>query len=499
MPKPKRKRCPWCHKLFTHLSRHKCRIHKIVLGITTLNYSGISSRIKYGSIKAIEVRKYVTKTKATTIGPVNKMINLTVFNAAHNGIDHISGLDNLVKLKKLWLQNNRIFSTAGLESLVNLCELNLSDNVISDLSGLEKSKKLSFFILRNNCIKDMQGLANLTGLKQLWLRGNQIENICGLDKLEQLFDLDLSKNRIANISSLENTHALGCLNLAKNKITKIEGLDCLTDLYDLNLSCNRLEKIEGLGNLTKLKNLDLSYNAYLCRMEGLANLRKLEKLKLDGCSFPTSLLTKLGGLDEKGFAKDIAKIVSWRCENPGKKPHRRIKVNPAAAKGRNTIDTASLHQYLLKILRGDGSTGGFEEDGPPSGITETIRRGRWLWVKSRLVYEGATWDQSTDRASGDPYEAQAGHDWIGPSATAPGKVSRPSQLERWALISTNYLREYTDKGCWGNHKGRWVEDLSPDGIATLYIADEQFHDVSPISTTAEQIIDLKRIEETISW
>ena len=116
----------------------------------------------------------------------------------------------------------------------------------------------------------------------------------------------------------------------------------------------------------------------------------------------------------------------------------------------------------------------------------------WLWVKSRVNYRGTSWTPSTDRLKGDRYEAHDWRDWIGLANSAPNVVSQPEELDEWALLSTVYLREYTDTGDWGRHKGRWVSDLQVDGTVTIYVAEGVFHDESPEKMAKIEYLKLKK-------
>ncbi|TET89461.1 MAG: HEAT repeat domain-containing protein [Methanomassiliicoccales archaeon] len=160
------------------------------------------------------------------------------------------------------------------------------------------------------------------------------------------------------------------------------------------------------------------------------------------------------------------------------------------------MDTKALRTELLAQLRAEVDeelNDGFSsaELDYPYGEISAVRIGSWLWVKSRLVYEGATWNPSTDRASGDPISVHGWRDWIGLVESAPAKVSTPDELDSWALFSATYKRTYKDvqvPAPWGSHKGRWVEKLTEDGGVKVLEASGFFRDVEPESTaTVERV------------
>ena len=158
------------------------------------------------------------------------------------------------------------------------------------------------------------------------------------------------------------------------------------------------------------------------------------------------------------------------------------------------IDEAAILEILLKELMdtAEGAYPAMELEEPTGEIT-TKRVGVWIWVKYRASTEGASWNHSTDRLKGDPYEAMAWRDWIGLVNTAPSKVSSPEALDAWALYKTEYLREYTDVGIWGRHSGSWVEDMSKDGEVKVHeVSLRTFHDVEPITNTKVETVKLER-------
>jgi len=133
----------------------------------------------------------------------------------------------------------------------------------------------------------------------------------------------------------------------------------------------------------------------------------------------------------------------------------------------------------------------FTESIPPEGNIDTKQIGPWLLVTVSISYEGTTDGPTTDRAGGDPYSAQVRYDWIGPAASAPHKVTDSEELNAWAVLSTYYVREYTDVGSWGVHEGSWIESLGEDGTVTIREATGRFQDELPESKSTGRTITLK--------
>ena len=167
------------------------------------------------------------------------------------------------------------------------------------------------------------------------------------------------------------------------------------------------------------------------------------------------------------------------------------------------IDTTALKKFLMQQLKTevdddlhDGYT--HTKFKPPTGRTTTKCIGPWLWIKTRLVYKGAKWGPTTDRHSGDPYSAHVQHEWIGLAESVPAKVSRPRELNRWALFATTSGRTYRDiqvPGPWGTHSGGRVKKLTKDGeMKVQVVSSRTFRDVSPESMTKIEHVKLKKIK-----
>ncbi len=163
-------------------------------------------------------------------------------------------------------------------------------------------------------------------------------------------------------------------------------------------------------------------------------------------------------------------------------------------KGLDALENFLMDQLKIEVFNKWGNA--FEEKSPPIGSITIIYCGMWLWIKARIMYRGATWTPSTDRVSGDPEIVHAWRDWIGVNMSVPLKVSRPEDIESWALLSTKNKRVYRDiqsPGPWGHQNGRWVEELLEDGTVTIYIAEGNFHDVSPESKVKVEHIKLQNL------
>ncbi|CAD8156657.1 unnamed protein product [Paramecium octaurelia] len=132
--------------------------------------------------------------------------SLTLINV---GITVIEGLDDLIKLEELNLNENQIVKLTGLKATTNLKALYISHNAIQKLEGLDSLTKLETLWLCDNKIDTIQNLDFLVNLKQLWLAANSISNLrTSLDKLKNLYDLNISGNKICSFKEALNLNRL---------------------------------------------------------------------------------------------------------------------------------------------------------------------------------------------------------------------------------------------------------------------------------------------------
>ena len=87
--------------------------------------------------------------------------------------------------------------------------LDLSGRNIEDLTGLEYLINVTWLTLQDNQVSDISVLANLTSLEELELGSNQMRDISPLSGLTSLTWLDLSHNQISDISPLVDNPGLG--------------------------------------------------------------------------------------------------------------------------------------------------------------------------------------------------------------------------------------------------------------------------------------------------
>ena len=148
----------------------------------------------------------------------------------------------------------------GIQYLVNLYDLRLQNGEISDLSPLAGLTSLTLLHLANNEISDLSPLAGLTSLPLLNLSGNEITDIAPLAGMTGLVTLYIDNNQISDLSPLAPLTNLEFLWAFGNEISDITPLAALTNLQELFIGNNEISDVSPLTNLTNLTSLHLNNN-----------------------------------------------------------------------------------------------------------------------------------------------------------------------------------------------------------------------------------------------
>lgn len=230
-------------------------------------------------------------------GPISddELAGLTQLIAPHHDIVDLSGIESLVNLQIIKLDQNRIRDITPLAGLVQLEELDLGRNMIVDISPLFGLAGLRSLDLSVNRIHDISALAELSALEDLRLNRNLIVDISPLSGLTSLRHLQLWGNRIADLTPLGGATKLETLLLSENNIADIGSLAGLTELRELELAENRIEDIAALSRMVELRRLDLNVNR-ITDISPLAGLTQLQTLRL--CRNPLAGLAPLGAMVE---------------------------------------------------------------------------------------------------------------------------------------------------------------------------------------------------------
>nr|WP_319777196.1 transporter substrate-binding domain-containing protein [uncultured Sphaerochaeta sp.] len=256
--------------------------------------------------------------------------DLTELNCEGLGISDLSGIESLVCLEKLYLQDNDISDITKLGELTRLRNLYLDDNSISDISALEYLVNLEDLYINNNGVSDISVVEKFVNLKRLMADDNDISDIspvgeleylsslriggntginnisvvsslpslvdfamgnCSVSDFSPLYSLPLKKLRIgemgiSDISFLSNFSDLSNLTVLKlrwNEITDISYLSHFTKLEDLDLDYNRISDFSSVSGMTNLLQLSIGYNDF-SDLDFISSLKSLWHLEVYGSS-----------------------------------------------------------------------------------------------------------------------------------------------------------------------------------------------------------------------
>ena len=245
---------------------------------------------------------------------VAEMETLREFEARHNGINDLTGIQFATNLSRLNLgegwkkgKGNQISDLSPIAGLINLRDLGFDRNPVSDLSplaGLINLERLEFNFAN---VSDLSPLARLVNLESLWFVGNNVSDLsplAGLINLKKI--VNWASNPISDLSPLAGLTKLEVIDLAGAEIADLIPLTGLTGLKRLYLVDNEISDISPLAGLTGLNYLDLKRNN-ISDISPLAGLTNLEWLNIANNTI--SDFSPLDGLSEN--------IMLVRDGNPG--------------------------------------------------------------------------------------------------------------------------------------------------------------------------------------
>ncbi|MFA7298478.1 MAG: leucine-rich repeat domain-containing protein [Candidatus Absconditabacterales bacterium] len=207
--------------------------------------------------------------------PGNKLTKLLGFNASHNNLGDIGGLDSLpylATIKNINLGYNNISKIPGtyVELVDTLTDLNLSYNHIDDIRSITNAGSdflLTLFLAHNLINEIPSDIGDLKAIEELDLSKNLIDDKTVRwvgDLGGSLIYLNLAHNRIENIpdtfSNFVSNNILLSFDMSYNYLRKIIHVPHMASLLFLNLANNRLEDIIPLSQLTSLQTFDYGFN-----------------------------------------------------------------------------------------------------------------------------------------------------------------------------------------------------------------------------------------------
>ena len=250
--------------------------------------------IKYDNENEVSIA-YLNHKNLVNIPIIEKNKNIQIIYLNSNKITKISNLSHLNNLKELFLQNNKITVIENLPT--SLKKLDISNNYINNLNGIESLLYLEWINLENNNIQQITPIIKLNNLIELYCSNNLINkfNECNqLGKLKNLEIFDISGNEVVNnINNFRIIIIYYCPNLKflnRNFVDEKER-NASIDYFNGKLTSEILEKRIG-ENLNSndlieinLSSLKLKDDIYLFSEKKYPKLKKLNLSKNNFTSF----------------------------------------------------------------------------------------------------------------------------------------------------------------------------------------------------------------------
>ncbi|VAW68237.1 hypothetical protein MNBD_GAMMA09-1816 [hydrothermal vent metagenome] len=265
--------------------------------------------------------------------------NIISFSLEHAGLEGLSLLKELPKLRVLHLYDNQFESSVvELSDLRSLEEFHLSNpypitNTIKEvklgkglprlrrlmlrlmplikITHLSKLKKLNYLNVSDTHLKKIDELEKLKQLRWLEINASHIEQLPSMKYFPKLEVINAMDSRITDLKDIASSQTIKKISLHRTVagqniqkypqsleeleigggiLTKIPNLRNLKNLKKLSIIANKVTKIENLEGLNNLKELDFRYSS-IEKIEGLDDLVNLEVL-----NFEKTKITKIEGL-----------------------------------------------------------------------------------------------------------------------------------------------------------------------------------------------------------
>lgn len=227
------------------------------LQLTDVGLVDISAVANMPALRTLDL----STNKINDISALANCPALTFVNLASNQIQDVSALYDLIFIEELDLSINQIGDydpllnigiSSGIQNLQKMNKLNLSNNKISDISIFSNMPNLKILYLGSNDITDVVPLENMKKLEEYNLQRNTISSITSLGEMPELNCLTLSNNRLADLSFLKNYPWVGYLSIDGNlRISTLQPLSESTGLQAINIKGTQVKDLSPLENLSK--------------------------------------------------------------------------------------------------------------------------------------------------------------------------------------------------------------------------------------------------------
>ena len=245
------------HGDYINLTSNPLDLRSRTMHVPTLRQRGVKVDFDLGiterEIPDIGLRRAVERV--LNRGPANTFSDLRILDASNHGIEDLTGIEEALSLKLLFLDRNIITDIAPLaEHYLNA--LTLAHNLVEDWVPLAGMDSLQYLALDGNSLRDLPSLSSRP--RYLYLTNNSISDIDSLANLP-LIELQLSGNSIASLAPLSGMRDLRDLHVDDNQVTDISLLN-FNSLRELLVRNNAVQDISPLLNGEELLMVDVRRN-----------------------------------------------------------------------------------------------------------------------------------------------------------------------------------------------------------------------------------------------
>jgi len=245
------------------------------VGVTLDNGKGIKVKLVNLVMVPVSISDFITPAMVAQVASrPGQLVDLP-----NRQISNLDGVQRLVGLNELLVNNNNIVSLAGVVFPASLQALLLNENKIGNLDGVVFPDSLVILGLSVNKIASLAGVVFPDGLKQLHLARNQIVSLAGVEFPASLQELHLYGNEIADLKGAVFPRNLKYLNLNGNQITSLAGVAFPDGLKQLHLDRNHIDSLsnvklpEGLQVFSLLENEIIKDCAHFKIPPGLVDIK----------------------------------------------------------------------------------------------------------------------------------------------------------------------------------------------------------------------------------
>lgn len=128
------------------------------------------------------------------------LARVTKISAREEAIEDLTGIENLISLRELYLSSNGIKDITPIKNMKTLQTVSFGGNNISSIEPLNNLTNITVADFRDNSISDISVLRNLTKLETVYVCNNKITNISAISDLQHVTRLLLKGNAITDYS-----------------------------------------------------------------------------------------------------------------------------------------------------------------------------------------------------------------------------------------------------------------------------------------------------------